>query len=67
MDGNISIRKQTLESLTPGILGPSSPTEVEKKLLVEITLKTIGRAIRSAYFFVTVFDDLIISWVRAFF
>jgi hypothetical protein len=23
-------RKQTLESLTPGILGPSSPTNVEK-------------------------------------
>jgi len=23
-------RKQTLESLTPGILGPSSPTKVEK-------------------------------------
>ncbi len=25
-------RKQTLESLTPGILGPSSPTKVEKNL-----------------------------------
>jgi len=23
-------KKQTLESLTPGILGPSSPTELEK-------------------------------------
>jgi hypothetical protein len=26
------IRKQTLESLTPGILGPSSPTKLEKNL-----------------------------------
>jgi hypothetical protein len=26
-------RKQTLESLTPGILGPSSPTKVEKNLI----------------------------------
>ncbi len=25
-------RKQTLESLTPGILGPSSPTKLEKNL-----------------------------------
>jgi hypothetical protein len=26
-------RKQTLEALTPGILGPSSPTKLEKNLL----------------------------------
>ncbi len=25
-------RKQTLESLTPGILGPSSPTKLEKNI-----------------------------------
>jgi hypothetical protein len=28
-----SLKKQTLESLTPGILGPSSPTKPEKNLL----------------------------------
>ncbi len=27
-------RKQTLESLTPGILGPSSPTKLEKNLIL---------------------------------
>jgi len=27
-------RKQTLESLTPGILGPSSPTKVEKNQII---------------------------------
>ena len=26
------LRKQTLESLTPGVLGPSSPTKLEKNL-----------------------------------
>ncbi len=29
----IKSRKQTLESLTPGILGPSSPTKLEKNQL----------------------------------
>ena len=28
-------RKQTLESLTPGILEPSSPTKVEKNLILK--------------------------------
>jgi hypothetical protein len=27
-------RKQTLESLTPGILGPFSPTKMEKNLIL---------------------------------
>jgi hypothetical protein len=28
-----SLKKQTLESLTPGILGPSSPTKLEKNFI----------------------------------
>jgi hypothetical protein len=30
-------RKQTLESLTPGILGPSFPTKLEKNLIFVIS------------------------------
>ncbi|MDO9528775.1 MAG: four helix bundle protein [Syntrophales bacterium] len=34
--GKVS-KKQTLESLTPGILGPSSPTKLEKNLTLLIS------------------------------
>ena len=37
-NANKIFRKQALESLAPGILGPSSPTKLEKKNILYLVL-----------------------------